>query len=161
MDIPSRLTRLVSAHPDTGRVVLVGSRASGKPTALSDWDFRIHTAKPGKVARDLPELVAPLQPPWEPSPANLAAIDAHFWDWTLWLGAKLLAEKMELVADELTKMQRHLLGPLGVLSPPTTVDDAVAKYRVVRDRLEGQWEVSVPRRLGDEVATALRGHGLV
>jgi hypothetical protein len=29
---------------------------------MSDWDFRMHTAKPSRVARDLPELVAPLQP---------------------------------------------------------------------------------------------------
>ena len=198
VDIASRVTTLVSAHPDVQRVVLVGSRADGEPTALSDWDFRIHTTKPSEVARDLPELVAPLQPmaaqwdrlgehatymlmlpgpikidlfpgderrelqpPWEPSRANLAAVDAHFWDWILWLGGKSLAGNAEIVADELAQMRRHLLGPLGVTSVPATVRDAVDEYRRARDRLEERWGIAVPRRLGDDVAAALRRQGLV
>jgi hypothetical protein len=198
VDIPYRVTKVVSAHPDVRRVALVGSRAGGKPTALSDWDFRIHTTKPSAVARDLPGLVAPLQPlaaqwdrlaehatymlvlpgpikidlfpgderhevqpPWEPSPANLAAIDAHCWDWILWLGGKSLNGEADLVADELAKMHRHLLGPLGVASVPATVGDAVDEYRRARHRLEERWGIAVPRALGDDVAAALRRHGSV
>jgi hypothetical protein len=85
----------------------------------------------------------------------------HFWDWTVWLGSKDLAGKTDLVAEELRKMQRHLLGPLGVTSPPATVEEAVAVYQLARDRLERRWDISVPRRLGDEVTAALVRHGVV
>jgi hypothetical protein len=88
-----------------------------------------------------------LEPPWEPTQSNLADIDAHFWEWTLWLGGKVLAGKSALVAEELRKMHRHLLGSLGVTSSPATVHEAVAAYRLARDRLERNWEISVPRRL--------------
>lgn len=102
-----------------------------------------------------------IQPPWEPTPSNLVAIDAHFWDWALWLGGKVLAEKSAVVSEELGKLHRNLLGPLGVTSPPATVEQAVAEYRGARDRLERQWEMSVPRRVGDEVAFALVRHGVM
>ncbi len=102
-----------------------------------------------------------LEAPWKPTPSNLVAIDAHFWDWTVWLGGKVLARKTELVAEELRKMRRHLLGPLGVTSPPATIEEAVAAYQLARDRLERQWEISVPRRLADEVMAALVRHGVV
>jgi hypothetical protein len=192
-----RVTEALAPHPDVQRVELVGSRAQGEATALSDWDFHLRANDAAQLARELPDLVAPLapvaaqwdrlteratymlmlpgavkidlfpgdgrrelQPPWEPSPANLTGIDAHFWDWILWLGGKSLAGKAELVADELGKMHRHLLGPLGVTSPPATVHEAAAKYRRARHRLEGQWGISVPRRLGDDVAGALHRHGI-
>jgi hypothetical protein len=60
-----------------------------------------------------------------------------------------------------TFAHRNLLGPLGVTSPPATVEQAVAEYRVARDRLERRWEMSVPSRLGDEVAFALVRHGVM
>ena len=118
---------------------------------------------PGAVKVDLfpgDELRA-IQPPWEPTPSNLVAIDAHFWDWALWLGGKVLAEKSGVVTEELGKLHRNLLGPLGVTSPPATVEQAVAEYRGARDRLERRWEMSVPRRMGDEVALALVRHGVI
>jgi hypothetical protein len=102
-----------------------------------------------------------LEAPWEPTPSNLIAIDAHFWDWAVWLGGKVLAGKTDLVAEELRKMQRHLLGPLGVTSPPATVEEAVAAYQLARDQLERRWEISVPRRLGDDVMAALVRYGVV
>jgi predicted nucleotidyltransferase len=102
-----------------------------------------------------------IQPPWEPAATNLVAIDAHFWDWALWLGGKVLAEKSGVVSEELGKLHRNLLGPLGVTSPPATVEQAVAEYRGARDRLEHRWEMSVPRRVGDEVAFALVRHGVM
>ena len=83
------------------------------------------------------------------------------WDWALWLGGKVLAEKAGVVADELRKLHRNLLAPLGVASPPATVEEAVAESRVVRDRLERRWRLSVPRRLGDEVVGALVRHDVI
>jgi predicted nucleotidyltransferase len=198
VDVPARVTTALASHPDVVRIELVGSRARGDATALSDWDFRIDTTDGAALAHDLPALAAALEPlaaqwdrlteratymlvlpgaikvdvfpgderraiepPWEPGAANLVAIDAHFWDWTLWLGGKVLAEKIDVVADELTKMHGHLLGPLGVPEPPSTVDSAVGAYRLARDRRERGWGISVSRRLGDEVATALARHGVV
>ena len=198
MDVPARVTEVLAPSPRVVRVDLVGSRARGEETALSDWDFRIDTTNGAALARELPTLVEPLeplaaqwdrlteratymlmlpgavkvdlfpgdelraiQPPWEPTPSNLVAIDAHFWDWALWLGGKVLAEKSGVVTEELGKLHRNLLGPLGVPSPPATVEQAVAEYRGARDRLELRWEMSVPRRMGDEVALALVRHGVI
>ena len=198
MDVPARVTEVLAPSPQVVRVDLVGSRARGEETALSDWDFRIDTTNGAALARELPTLVEPLeplaaqwdrlgeratymlmlpgavkvdlfpgdelraiQPPWEPTPSNLVAIDAHFWDWALWLGGKVLAEKSGVVSEELGKLHRNLLGPLGVTSPPATVEQAVAEYRGARDRLERRWEMSVPRRMGDEVALALVRHGVI
>jgi hypothetical protein len=192
------VNEVLAPDPNVLRVVLVGSRARGEATALSDWDFHIETSNAAALARELPAIVTPLEPlaaqwdrlteratymlmlpgaikidlfpgderralepPWEPTPSNLVAIDAHFWDWTVWLGGKVLAGKTDLVAEELRKMQRHLLGPLGVISPPPTVEEAVAAYQLARDQLERRWEISVPRRLGDEVMGALVRHGVV
>jgi predicted nucleotidyltransferase len=198
VDVPARVTEVLAPDPNVLHVELVGSRARGEATALSDWDFHIQTNDAAELARRLPAIVAPLeplaaqwdrlteratymlmlsgavkvdlfpgderralQPPWEPTASNLVAIDAHFWDWALWLGGKVLAEKSGVVSEELRKLHRNLLGPLGVTSPPATVEQAVAEYRVARDRLERRWELSVPSRLGDEVALALVRHGVM
>ena len=83
------------------------------------------------------------------------------WDWALWLGGKVLAEKAGVVADELRKLHRNLLAPLDIASPPATVEEAVAEHRVARDRLERRWRLSVPRRLGDEVVGALVRHDVI
>ena len=196
--MPALVTDALGPHPDVRRVELVGSRARGEATALSDWDFHLDASDGAELARELPALVAPLvplaaqwdrlseratymlmlpgaikvdlfpgderralDPPWEPTPSNLVAIDAHFWDWTVWLGAKVLAGRTDLAAEELRKMQLHLLRPLGVTSPPATVEEAAAAYQLARDQLERRWEISVPRRLGDEVMAALVRHGVV
>jgi predicted nucleotidyltransferase len=198
VDISARVTEVLAPSLLVVRVDLVGSRARGEETALSDWDFRIDTTNGASLARELPTLVEPLEPlaaqwdrlteratymlmlpgaikvdlfpgderralepPWEPTRSNLVAIDAHFWDWTLWLGGKVLAEKSGVVVEELGKLRRNLLGPLGVTSPPATVEQAVAEYRGARDRLERRWEMSVPRRVGDEVAAALVRYGVM
>lgn len=49
-------------HPGIRAVELVGSRADGSATPLSDWDFVVVTDGFGEVARALPELVTPLDP---------------------------------------------------------------------------------------------------
>jgi hypothetical protein len=193
MDVPSRVTAAVVKHPSVVRVELVGSRARGDATPLSDWDFRIDTTDAVALARDLPDLVEPLaplaaqwdrlgeratymlmlpgaikidlfpgderrelEPPWEPTASNVAAIDAHFWDWVLWLGSKFLQGRQDLVEAELRKLQHNLLGPLGVETAPPTIDAAVAEYHGARDRLERRWNISIDRRLGNEVSMALR-----
>jgi hypothetical protein len=49
-------------HPGIRAVELVGSRADGSATPLSDWDFVVMTDGFGEVARALPELVTSLEP---------------------------------------------------------------------------------------------------
>jgi hypothetical protein len=51
------------------RVELAGSRSRGTHEEESDWDFAVTTTDFPSIARDLPMLVAPLQPlgaQWEP-----------------------------------------------------------------------------------------------
>ena len=56
------LTRRVETIEGVDCVRLVGSRARGDPTPLSDWDFEVETDDFGAVARALPALVSALEP---------------------------------------------------------------------------------------------------
>lgn len=49
-------------HPAVRRVRLVGSRAEGRATPLSDWDFFVETEDFAAVAPVMAALTAPLQP---------------------------------------------------------------------------------------------------
>jgi hypothetical protein len=60
---------LVAAHAAVTGVEFAGSRSRGTHEELSDWDFAVETSDFGEVARDMPKLVAPLEPlgeQWEP-----------------------------------------------------------------------------------------------
>src|SRR5207237_3177845 len=131
-------------------VELVGSRAEGRASEHSDWDFRVEANDFAALSDALPRLLAPLdplvqqwdrlsseycwmfllrgpvkvdlifpevphakEPPWNPAANNLDAIDAHFWDWILWLRGKDAAGKNAVIASELDKLFDHLLAPLG------------------------------------------------
>jgi predicted nucleotidyltransferase len=60
--IAERLAESISRHPAVSSVELVGSRARGEATDLSDWDFEVETREFRAVAEALPSLVAPLEP---------------------------------------------------------------------------------------------------
>lgn len=69
MDLAKAVPALLKAHRGIKDVRLVGSRAEGRATKISDWDFAIETDDFQSVARDLPWLVEPLQPiakQWDP-----------------------------------------------------------------------------------------------
>jgi hypothetical protein len=171
---------------------LVGSRAEGRASDRSDWDFRVETSDFPRLASDLPRLLSRLdplvaqwdrlspehcwmlilpgpvkvdlifpdepyevQPPWQPSGETIVALDAHFWDWMLWLASKDAAGKDEQVTAELEKAFDHLLSPLGVASPPASIAESVAEYRRARKRREQEFGVVVPRELEREVVPAL------
>ena len=192
MTIRERVPAALSAHPAVKAVELAGSRAEGRATERSDWDFLVATDHFEGLVSDLPGLVAEFEPlaqqwdrlspswcymlilrgpvkvdlifpdephlndpPWRPDRENLAALDAHFWDWTLWLSSKVAAGNDELVAGELDKLFAHLLGPLGVSARPSTIGQAVDAYREAREHLETKLGVTVPRDLENEVAPAL------
>jgi hypothetical protein len=60
---------LLADHPAVTSVQFAGSRSRGTHDVLSDWDFAVETSDFNALVRDLPGLVAPLQPlgqQWEP-----------------------------------------------------------------------------------------------
>jgi len=61
-DIVAAVEATLLPHPAVQAVELVGSRATGTPTPLSDWDFLVVTEGFDEVARALPALVVELEP---------------------------------------------------------------------------------------------------
>src|SRR4029453_14114288 len=61
-DIAAVVEEALLPHPGIRAVELVGSRADGSATRLSDWDFVVVTDRFDQVARALPGLVAVLDP---------------------------------------------------------------------------------------------------
>jgi hypothetical protein len=62
-------TGVLADHPAVTSIEFAGSRSRGTHDLLSDWDFAVETSDFTALARDLPALVAPLQPlsqQWEP-----------------------------------------------------------------------------------------------
>jgi len=100
--------------------------------------------------------------PWQINRATLAALDDHFWDWTLWLAGKKLHRQASLVAEELVKMHTYLLGPLGCEQPPRTLCEAVAAYLAARSDVDDKYGVArSDNGLQQEVLAALRRHELL
>lgn len=118
---------------------------------------------PGGVKVDLVFDVPPVhESPWEVRADTLAGVDAHFWDWILWLGGKHLGGNDDLVRLSLDRLMfEHLLQPLGVERPPATIPDALNAYRAARDERERDLGVSVPRVAEEAVVRRLRDVGLV
>ena len=61
-DLAASVKAALLLHPHIRRVELVGSRARGSPTRLSDWDFEVETDDFAAVTRALPALVSALEP---------------------------------------------------------------------------------------------------
>ncbi|HEX5479286.1 MAG TPA: nucleotidyltransferase domain-containing protein [Dehalococcoidia bacterium] len=137
-----------------------------KPIALVPDPLARHVVVapilPGPVKVDLifDEEHAP-EPPWVPGGQNLISIDAHFWDWTLWLAGKQLKGNERLVQRELSLMHQHLLAPLGVAAAPDSLGEAVLAYIERRTAWEMREGVVVPRELEDAVRGALVRHRLI
>ena len=94
-------------------------------------------------------------PPWVVTPQTLPQIDAHFWDWVLWLGAKRAAGKHELLQSELDKLSVHLLTALGVEERPVSLEDAVSRYCLALSEAENRLGVRVSPRLATDVRARL------
>ena len=105
---------------------------------------------PGPVKIDLifPDVPHALEPPWELRAETIAALDAHFWDWMLWLAAKHERGSEALIAAELEKLFVHLLEPLHAMQRPSSIAEAVAAYRSARANAERDLGVSVSARSG-------------
>ena len=127
---------------------------------LSDeqcWMLILHG--PVKVDLIFPDEPHVHEPPWVPSAENLDAIDAHLWDWLLWLRGKKRAGKDELVAAELEKLFVHLLRPLGVERVPSSIGDAVELYRPARAAAAARFGCDIAPALEAEVTPALTSRG--
>ena len=61
-DIVAEVRDVLLPHPRIRAVTLVGSRATGRPSRLSDWDLALETDDFGEVALALPGVVRPLGP---------------------------------------------------------------------------------------------------
>jgi hypothetical protein len=61
-DLAASVKAALLPHPHVRTVELVGSRATGSPTRLSDWDFEVMTDGFDAVALELPAMVAELEP---------------------------------------------------------------------------------------------------
>jgi hypothetical protein len=109
---------------------------------------------PAKVDLIFPDEPHSNEPPWEPDHDNLEAIEAHFWDWMLWLRGKEASGNTELIAGEMHKLFDHLLAPLGVKRRPSSIAGAIASYRDARDHAEQQFGVAVRRDLEAAAAPA-------
>jgi hypothetical protein len=119
-----------------------------------EWCWMMILRGPAKVDLIFPDQPHTNEPPWTPSPKNLAGIDAHFWDWMLWLRSKEASSKAELIAGELEKLYDHLLAPLGVEHRPPTLPDALDLYRAARDHAEQCFGTKVDRELETAVASS-------
>ena len=93
--------------------------------------------------------------------ATLPGIDAHFWDWNLWLGSKRLRATETLVRAELAKMWGYLLKPLGGIAAPTTQREAIAEYLRQLQRLERRLDIHIPPDLGRAVQATLAASGVL
>lgn len=146
---------------DAVAAALPGAVAPLEPLA-SFWDplgarpnFTVLLDGPVKV--DLIFAGHPFTPssPSVPGPTTLTAMDTHFWDWALWLGAKALRGERALVARELGRLYQHLLGPMGVRAEPDDLAAAVATYQQALTHQEARFGISVDPRLGTQAARAL------
>ena len=62
MGLEAEVQTTLGNSPGVVKVVLVGSRATGCETPLSDCDFKVDVTDFDRVAEDLPFLMEPLQP---------------------------------------------------------------------------------------------------
>ena len=62
MGLGETVVAAVAPHPAVRRIELVGSRAEGRATQWSDWDFGVQASDFAAVAEALPMLLVPLEP---------------------------------------------------------------------------------------------------
>jgi hypothetical protein len=61
-DLAERIVSGVRDHPAVRSIRLIGSRAEGRATEVSDWDFRVEAHDFEALAGALPRLCGPLDP---------------------------------------------------------------------------------------------------
>lgn len=135
---------------------------------VEQWDrlsdeacYMLIVSGPAKVDLIFADVFHHHEPPWVVEARTLSGIDDHFWDWVLWLTAKVDAGKHSLVEAELARMHDHLLAPMGISAPSMSLRDGVEQYVAARDICAQRFGVAVDRRVEREVAPivqAVSGH---
>lgn len=97
--------------------------------------------------------------PYVISRQNLAQIDLHFWDWTIWLVSKEKHADKELVASELHKMYDFILSPMGVSDEPEDIASAVRSFLDALKNAEEEFKIRIDSKLKEECLTYLRKIG--
>ncbi len=113
---------------------------------------------PIKIDLLFPDLPWTKLPPWEVSRDTLPDIDAHFWDWILWLASKV-SKRDAGVPHQYDLMSLHLLSPLGAKSVPASIEDAIRLYRDARAVREKEFGIESQRDAEHEVCAGLRNAG--
>lgn len=110
---------------------------------------------PTKVDFLFPEVPNEKSPPWRVGKGSLNEVDAHFWDWMLWLASKQFRGDIDLVSSELQKLFNHLLQPMLVEDVPESISDAINAYKMARGHWETKLQISTDRELQNEVEPLL------
>ena len=140
----------------------LASELSGLVRALEplveQWDrlsdeacYMLVVRGPTKIDVIFPAVPHEHEPPWVIDAATLSAIDDHFWDWVLFLTSKVDAGNDSLVEAQLATMRDHILVPMGITAPTTSLHDAVEQYVAARNRCTQRFGVAPGRRAEFEV----------
>jgi hypothetical protein len=106
---------------------------------------------PTKVDFIFPDVANEKNPPWRVHEDSLHELDAHFWDWMLWLASKQFRGNDELVHNELQKLFNHLLQPMLVEAVPESISGAIEAYKRARKHWETELQISIKKELQNQV----------
>jgi hypothetical protein len=130
----------VSTHDFAALVPELPGLVSTLDPLVEQWDrlsdeacYMLVVRGPTKVDLIFADVPHEHDPPWVVNGSTLSGIDDHFWDWVLWLTSKVAAGKDSLVAAKLSTMHDHLLTPMGIPAPTTSLRDVVEQYISARD----------------------------
>jgi hypothetical protein len=125
---------------------------------VAQWDrlsdeacYMLVVRGPTKIDLIFPAVPHEHEPPWVIDADTLPAIDDHFWDWVLWLTSKVDAGNDSLVEAQLATMRDHILVPIGITAPTTSLRDVVEQYVAARNSCTQRFGVAFDRRAEYEV----------
>jgi hypothetical protein len=125
------------------------------------WDPRSASAffmvlLPGGVRLDLGfDHGQEPEPRWVVSVETLSRIDAHFWNWSLYLASKREKGREDLVREGLEQLASYVLVGFGIDEVPVSIERAIELYLTARGQAERRFGVAVPRQLGEDARSAI------
>jgi len=110
----------------------------------SEWIYMVILPGMTKVELFLGDGHRP-DAPWSVTAATLPKIDAHFWDWILYIATAGRRGKLNTMSQHFGLIHENLLGPIGIERAPRSVQEAVADYKRSRTRWEEEFETHCDR----------------
>jgi predicted nucleotidyltransferase len=176
LNLEAAVVAAVSPHPAVERIELVGSRAEGRATEWSDWDFGVRARKFAAVAEALPALLAQLEPlaqQWDrlsetwcwmlilrgPVKVDLIFPDPHEKEPPWEPGSETLGGIDDHFWDWMLWLHaKEAVGKDELVETELRkpIAEAVESYRAARDRAEVRYGRIVDRALEQAVAPSLR-----